>query len=98
MFELISKMYSEMQQGFKEVRAEMNLKLDEINKKLDMKADKNDIVRLENKFEYKSKALFDGYTQAHEKLAEIEKKLDDISSKVEKQDVEIRVIRNVANR
>lgn len=39
-FELISKMYSDM-----------NSNLDEINKKLDMKADKNDVVRIEDKLE-----------------------------------------------
>lgn len=87
MFELLSKMYSDM-----------NTKFDEINKKLDLKADKNDIVRIEDKLENSSKALFDGYTQAYEKLTGMQKQLESISSKVEKQDVEIRVIKNVANK
>ena len=38
-FELVEKLYIEMQNGFKEV-----------NKKLDGKADKTDIVLLEQKF------------------------------------------------
>lgn len=85
-FELISKMYSDM-----------NTKLDEIHKKLDRKADKNDIVRIEDKLGNNSIALFDGYKQSYEKLTNIEKQLECISSKVEKQDIEIRVIKNVAN-
>lgn len=85
-FELMSKMYSDM-----------NSKLDEINKKLDMKADKNDIVKIEDKLENNSKALFDGYKQTYEKITDIEKQLENISSKVDHQDVEIRVIKNVSN-
>lgn len=42
-------------------------------------------------FEYRihndSKALFDGYKQTYEKLESLETKVDEISSKVEKQDV-----------
>jgi len=47
-FELISKMYSDMKKQFKE-----------INRKLDEKADKKDIIRLENEFNPKVQALFD---------------------------------------
>ncbi|MGK0466230.1 MAG: arsenate reductase-like glutaredoxin family protein [Clostridium sp.] len=85
-FDLMSKMYTEM-----------NLKFDEINIKLDKKTDKSDIVRIEDKLENKTKVLFDGYSQTYEKLTNIEKKLEDISTKVEKQDIEIRVIKNIAN-
>lgn len=84
MFELISKMYSEMQEGFKAVNERLG--------KLEAGQ-----IRLEDKSENNSKALFDGYKQSYEKLTDIEKKLEDVSAKVEKQDVEIRVIKNVAN-
>jgi len=76
---------------------EIDSRFDEINIKLDKKADKTDIVRLEDKLDNKTKALFDGYSQTYEKLTDIEKKLEDISIKVEKQDIEIRVIKNIAN-
>lgn len=36
---------------------------------------KNDIVRLENKVDNSSRALFDGYKQTYEKLVEVEKML-----------------------
>lgn len=52
-----------------------------------------DVLRIENKIDTDSKALFDGYSQTYEKLSVIEAKVDAISSKVEKQDVEIRVIK-----
>ena len=99
-FDLMGKMYTEMNSRFGEMNSkfgEINSRFDEINIKLDKKADKTDIVRIEEQLENKTKALFDGYTQTYEKLSVIEKKLEDISTKVEKQDIEIRVIKNIAN-
>ena len=55
---------------------------------------KKDIIRLENKFDAHSKVLFDGYKQTYEKLVLIEKKVDGISEKVEKQEVEIKVLKS----
>jgi arsenate reductase-like glutaredoxin family protein len=99
-FDLMGKMYTEMNSKFGEMNSrfdEMNSRFDEINIKLDKKADKNDIIRIEDKLENKTKALFDRYTQTYEKLTAIEKTLEHISIKVEKQDIEIRVIKNIAN-
>ena len=39
------------------------------------------------------KALYDRYKLTYEKLITLEKKVDEIENKVEKQDVEIRVIK-----
>ena len=63
-FELLTKMYSEMTEQFKE-----------INSKLDEKADKSDIVRLENELNPKVEALFDGYKQHTDILERIEKEV-----------------------
>lgn len=82
LFELMTKMYSEFTDRF-----------NTIDKKLDEKADRQDIIKLENKIDNDSKALFDGYKQTFEKLTDIEKKVEDISEKVDKQDVEITVIK-----
>ncbi|MDQ2088235.1 hypothetical protein RBH29_17565 [Herbivorax sp. ANBcel31] len=60
-FELLTKMYSEMTEQFKEV-----------NKKLDEKADKSDIIRFENELTPKVQALFDGYKQHTDVLERIE--------------------------
>ena len=63
-YELITKMYSEMKQQFEVV-----------NKKLDEKADKTDIVKLENDLLPKIEALIDGYKHNTEKLDNIEKEV-----------------------
>ena len=41
-------------------------------------------------------ALYDGYKQTYEEVVNIKKTVNEISSKVEKQDVEIRVIKGGA--
>ncbi len=63
-FELLTKTYSEFT-GFRK----------EVNEKLDKKADKSDIVRMENDHGQKLQALFDGYKQNTEKLEHIEKEV-----------------------
>jgi flagellin-like hook-associated protein FlgL len=80
MFELMTKMYNE----FSEFRKDTKADLTEI---------KNDIVRIENKLDDNSKALFDGYNQTYEKVVEVEKAVKELSSKVETQEVEIKVIK-----
>lgn len=86
MFELLEKMYIEIQN----VKSNMATKedLSEVKQEL-----KHDIVRLENKIDKNDKALFDGYELTYEKLVTLGKKVDSIDEKVEKQDVEIRVIK-----
>ena len=56
-------------------------------------ATKHDIIRIENKMDDNFKALYDGYQLTYEKLNILESKVDDISAKVDKHDVEIRVIK-----
>lgn len=87
-FVLLSKMYSEIMQKFDN----MNQQFDIINRKLDEKADKTDIVRLENELKPKIEALFDGYKQHDMKLEAIEKKLDNLTDKLDRHDIKIQVI------
>ncbi|MDD4503300.1 MAG: hypothetical protein PHS15_00565 [Clostridiaceae bacterium] len=70
-FELLTEMYSKMAEQFKEI----NGKFEEVNRKLDEKADKSDIIRLENELNPKVKALFDGYKQHTDMLERIEKEV-----------------------
>jgi tetrahydromethanopterin S-methyltransferase subunit G len=85
-FELLTKIYSEMNEKFDNIHSEMNQRFDsfrsEINKrfdivdkKLDQKADKTDIVRLENELTPKIEVLFDGYKQHTDILERIEKQV-----------------------
>lgn len=67
-FELLTKMYSEITEQF----SEMTEQFKEINRKLDEKADKNDIIRLENELTPKVQALFDGYKQHTDILERVE--------------------------
>jgi len=80
MFELMTKMYSDFTENFNT----MDNKIDSV---------KNDIIRLENKLDDNSKALFDGYNQTYEKVVSIENSVKELSSKVQTQEVEIKVIK-----
>lgn len=71
-FELMEKMYSDLKgelTGIKQI--------------LERKADKTDIVRLENEHGQKLDALFDGYKQTYEKLREHDSRFDDIDNKMD---------------
>lgn len=79
-FELVEKLYSE----FIEFRKES---------KGDIQSLKNDVLRIENKLDDNSKALFDGYKQTYEEVKEVKNTIQDMSYKMEKQEVEIKVIK-----
>jgi len=83
-FELLTKMYGE----FSEFRNESNEKFDRIERE-----QKRQAAILENDIKNDIKSLYDGYKQTYEKLTVVDEKLDNISSKVEKQEVEIKVIK-----
>nr|WP_026073929.1 hypothetical protein [Acetivibrio cellulolyticus] len=94
MFELMTKMYSDMTTKFDA----MDNKIDSISTEIkdiksDIKGIKGDIVRIENKLDSNSKALFDGYNQVYDKVVVVEKAVNDLSLKVEKQEVEVKVIK-----
>lgn len=62
MFELMSKIYSELT----EFRAETNKRLATLED--EQKKQNNDTIRIENKIDTNSKALFDGHKQTYEKV------------------------------
>ncbi len=84
LFDLLEKMYSEMKTGF----SKTNERLEKIE---------NSIVKIESKLDSeissKIESLFDGYKQNTEIANRIETKLGDLADKVEKQEVEIRVVK-----
>ena len=84
-FDLMTQMYSELQNISGQV-GNLDQRLAKIEK---------DIIRLEDKVDSGSRALFDGYTQTYEKLSMVDEKVDALRLQVEKQDVEIKVIRNI---
>lgn len=86
LFELITKMYSEMQE----------LKGDVSAIKTDLKETKSDVrkiySKIENDVESKLEALFDGYGQAFELERQNSKKLHEIADQVTRQELEIKVM------
>jgi len=101
MFELMTKMYSEMTSKFdimdKRFKG-IDKRFESIDKRfdcMDNKIDslKNDVIRIENKFDNESKILFDGYKHTYEEVKEIRSIVDNLSVRMEKQEVEIRVIK-----
>lgn len=89
-FELLTKMYNEMQTGFKEIRSEMDTGFKEVRQEIsDVK---QDIVRLENKMDDNHKALYDGYKQSIEGINELRTDVKDLKAKVENQEIKLKVI------
>ena len=78
-FDLLSKMYGE----FTEFRKET---------KEDITSLKQGMLRIEQNHGAKLEALFDGYKQVYEKLETVEKKVDDLSDKIDRHDIRIQVI------
>ena len=75
-FELIEKMYSEMQKGFSAIRSEMAEGFTEVRREMTegFTEVRQSIVLLENKVDVNLKALYDGYQQNTESINRIEKK------------------------
>ena len=53
----------------------------------------NQVAKIENDLKPKVETALEGYSVVYEKLNAIESKVDNINAKVEKQEVEIRVIK-----
>jgi len=92
LFEFMTKMYSDLSGKIDGINKEMK---ENMATKDDLAKTNQSIVRLEDKMDVNHKALYDGYKQTYEKLTVLEKKVDEIDNKVEKQDVEIRVIKGI---
>ncbi len=83
-FELLTKMYSEFSKRFDGV----DKRLDGVDGRLA----KLEMV-VENDIKKDLSALYDGYQRNYEKLTVLEQKVDSLSDRVDKQEVEIKVIK-----
>lgn len=83
-FELITKMYSEMTEQFKSVKDELRAEIQSVG---------NQVTKLEQDHGKKLDALFDGYKQLSEGQEEIKSQLSFLTANLEKQEVEIKVIK-----
>lgn len=93
LFELMTKMYSDMQEGFSSV----NKRLDNVENRLDKVA--NEVTKtnitIENDVKPKIEALFDGYKQNTEAINELANKVDDLQTDIN--NLTIRTLRNENN-
>ena len=80
-FDLLTKMYSEITE-----------RLNQIDQKLDKKSDKTDIVRIENDLKPKVELALEGYQAVSEKITTLEGKIDNLTSKIVSQDVQITIL------
>lgn len=93
-YELITKLYNEMQNGFTNVRGDItDIKGDITDIKGDISDLKKGQIRLEHEFKEAKTALFDGYKQTCDRLDSLEHKVDKLAVTVESHDVKIEVIR-----
>jgi predicted nucleic acid-binding Zn-ribbon protein len=85
-FQLLEKMYSEFSTRFDKVEADIQ------GLKGDVRGLKNDVLRIEHDHGQKLQALFDGYKQHDQRLDVLEKKIDNLTEKVDRHDIKIQVI------
>lgn len=88
-YDLIEKMYTDLKSDISNVSSQVT-KMEN-----DIRNVGNQVTKMENGLQPKVETALEGYKVVYEKLNVLEDKLDNISSKVEKQDVEIRVIKGV---
>lgn len=88
-FKLLEKMHSEFSQRFDHLENEVKEVRDEV------KTNRNSIMELKNKLGNKIDVLVDGYKQNTGAINMLETKFDQLAEKVDKQEVEIRVIKGV---
>ncbi len=56
-------------------------------------ATKHDVVRIENKMDINHKALYDGHKQSIEGITEIKYKLDELTKRVETQEIKLQALK-----
>jgi chromosome segregation ATPase len=83
-FELMTKMYAEMKQGFAAVDKRFNTVESDIKcLKDDVGGLKKSVMNLENDLKPKVEAALDGYKMVYEKLQDHDKRFDNIEQKVD---------------
>ncbi|AHM58148.1 hypothetical protein EAL2_808p06450 (plasmid) [Peptoclostridium acidaminophilum DSM 3953] len=88
LFELMEKMYGEMQA----MSARLESEIHEIKANM---ATKQDIARLEDKMDDNDKALYDGYTQTYEGICEVRENLEILTDRVENQEIKLQILKAV---
>lgn len=97
MFELLTKMYSEVQgmkSDIKDMKSDINVRFDNLENKVDNL--ENEVrktnITIENEIKPKIQALFDGYKQNTEAIYELTNKVDYLQSDIN--NLTIRTLKN----
>lgn len=97
MFELLTKMYSEVQgmkSDIKDMKSDINVRFDNLENKVDNL--ENEVrktnITIENEIKPKIEALFDGYKQNTEAIYELTNKVDYLQSDIN--NLTIRTLKN----
>ncbi len=100
MFNLLEKMYVEMQEMKTGLRTEMQEMKTELRTEMqEMKTElrtemRQGFVKLENKMDENHKALYDGYKQSIEGINETKEKLEKLTDKVDNQEIKLQVLKS----
>lgn len=93
-YELMTKMYGEMQNGFTEVNKKLGVLETDVSGQKEVQTSLvKQVAKIENDLKPKIEAALDGYKVVYEKLEVLENKVDKLAETVESHDVKIEVIR-----
>jgi len=90
-FELLSRMYDEFSRRFDSVEARLET-LENGQKAIEKRIDKLELA-IENEIKKDIAGLYDGYRRIYEKLTDVEQDVRSLSERIERQEVEIKVIK-----
>ncbi|WP_432408884.1 hypothetical protein [Wukongibacter sp. M2B1] len=87
-FELLEKMYGEMQSGFNRLDKKIEQEVARLDRKIEQET-----AKIENKIDENHKALYDRYKQSIEGINGLKRDIKELKGKVENQEIELRVIK-----
>ncbi len=89
-FELIEKLYNRMEEGFNGIRSEMATKDDLSSMKSELK---QDMTRMEQKFDDKIGILFDAVQGNTEAINSLRAEMQTLETKVDEHEVKLKIVK-----
>ncbi len=89
-FELVEKLYNRMEEGFKEIRSEMATKADLTRIQTELK---QDMARMEYKFDNKIDILFDAVQSNTEAINSLRSEMKKLETKVDAHEIKLKIVK-----
>ena len=89
-FELVEKLYNRMEEGFKEIRSEMATKADLARIQTELK---QDMARMEYKFDNKIDILFDAVQGNTEAINSLRTDMQKLEAKVDAHEIKLKIVK-----